>query len=62
MSNPVTSYGHSVLVSMFAVKCEDEINRLDLLDDPAFIDRLYNGRPILRDGLIVPRPTNPSLA
>ena len=47
---------------MFAVKCEDEINRLDLLDDPAFIDRLYNGRPILRDGLIVPRPTNPSLA
>jgi len=63
MSNPVMSSGHSMLISMFAVKCEDEINRLDpLLGDPAFIDRLYNGQPILRDGLIVARPTNPSLA
>jgi hypothetical protein len=63
MLNPVTSSGHSVIVSMFAVKCEDEINRLDpLLDDPAFIDSLYNGQPILRDGLIVARPANPSLA
>jgi hypothetical protein len=63
MLNPVMLSGHSLLVSMFARKCEDEINRLDpLLDDPAFIDRLYNGQPILRDGLIVARPTNPSLA
>jgi hypothetical protein len=63
MLNPVMSSGHSMFVSMFAVKCEDEIKRLDpQLDDPAFVDRLYNGRPILRDGLIVARPTNPSLA
>ncbi len=63
MSNPVMSSGHSALVSMFAVKCAKEIERLDpLLDDPAFIDRLYNGQPILRDGTIVARPTNPSMA
>lgn len=62
MSNPVMSSGHSMLVSMFARKCDDEIKRLDpLLDDPDFIDRLYNGQPILREGLIVARPENPSL-
>jgi hypothetical protein len=63
MLNPVMSSGHSLIVSLFARKCEDEINRLDpLLDDHAFIDRLYNGQPIFRDGLIVAIPTNPSLA
>jgi len=63
MSNPVMSSGHSILVFVLARKCEDEINRLDpMLDDPEFIDRLYNGQPILRDGLIVARPMNPSLA
>jgi hypothetical protein len=62
MSNPVMSSGHSVLVSMLAIKCEDAIKRLDpLLDDPAFIDSLYNEQPILRDGAIVARPENPSL-
>ena len=62
MLNPVMSSGHSMLVSILARKCEDEINRIDhLLDDPDFIDRLYKGQPILRDGLIVARPDNPSL-
>jgi hypothetical protein len=63
MANPVMSSGHSLLVTMFSDKCEDEITRLDaLLDDPAFVDRLYNDQPILRDGLPVARPSNPSLA
>ena len=63
MPNPVMASGHSMLVTMFATKCEDEINRLDpLLDDPAFVDRLYNEQPILRDGKPVARPLNPSLA
>jgi len=62
MLNPVMSSGHSMLVWVLARKCEDEINRLDpLLDDPDFIDKIYNGQPIMRDGLIVARPANPSL-
>src|SRR5208337_4069923 len=62
MANPVMVSGHSVAVTMFALKCEDEITRLDpLLDDPEFVDRLYNDQPIVRDGLPVTRPTNPSL-
>jgi len=48
---------------MFAAKCEDQIARLDpLLDDPAFVDRLYNDQPILRDGQPVRRPLKPFLA
>lgn len=63
MSNPVMTSGHSMLVMLFADRCEAEIDRLDtLLDDPAFVDRLYHDQPILRDGQPVARPTNPSLA
>jgi len=63
MSNPVMTSGHSMLVTIFADKCEDEMLRLDpLLDDPAFIDKLYNGQPILRDGKPVARPANSSIA
>jgi hypothetical protein len=62
MLNPVMSSGHSMLISMLARKCEDQIGRLDpLLDDPDFIDRLHSGQPVLREGLLVARPTNPSL-
>jgi hypothetical protein len=43
MANPVISPGHSLVVTLFAKQCEDKIERLDpQLDDPAFIDRLYN--------------------
>ena len=60
MANPVMTSGHSVLVMHFADRCEDEIERLDqLLDDAAFIDRLYEGQPIVRDGQPVRRPANP---
>jgi hypothetical protein len=63
MVNPVMSSGHSMLVTPFADKCEDQMDRLDpLLDDPAFIDKLYNDQPILRDGQPVARPSNPTLA
>jgi len=62
MANPVMTSGHSVVVVLFARKCEDEVLRLDpLLDDPAFIDKLYNDQPILRDGKPVARPANPSM-
>ena len=63
MLNPVMSSGHSAILTLFALKCEREIDRIDsLLDDPEFIDSLYNKQPILRDGLIVSRPEKPSLA
>ena len=63
MSNPVVSSGHSMHVSMLAIECVDVMKRLDpQLDDPAFIDRLYSEQPILRDGLMVERPTNHCLA
>jgi hypothetical protein len=63
MPNPVMASGHSALVTLFALKCEDEMGRLDpLLDDPAFIDKLYHGQPILRDGQPVAKPAKPSMA
>jgi len=64
MPNPVmSSSGHSMVVVVFAAKCEDEVQRLDpLLDDPAFIDKLYDDQPILGDGKPVARPANPSMA
>jgi hypothetical protein len=63
MANPVMGSGHSMLVVIFGDKCEDEVQRLDpLLDDPEFIDNLYHDQPILRDGLPVVRPANPSMA
>jgi hypothetical protein len=63
MLNPVMSSGHSMVVTLFANKCEDEITRLDpLLDDPAFIDRLYKSRPIFIEGKLITRPAKPSFA
>ena len=63
MANPVMTSGHSMLVTLFADKCEDETLRVDpLLDDPAFIDKLYHGQPILIDGQPVARPAKPSMA
>jgi hypothetical protein len=63
MPNPVMSSGHSMLVTLFARRCADEMTRLDpSLDDVTFIDELYQGQPIFRDGQPVTRPTSPSLA
>ena len=62
MLNPVMSSGHSAVVMLFGLKCEAEIKRLDSqLDDPGFIDGLYGGQPILRDGQSVQRPAKPIL-
>ena len=62
MTNPVMSSGHSFIVTMFADRCEDQMERLDSqLDDGAFIDKLYNDQSILRDGQPVVRPPNPLL-
>lgn len=61
MPNPVMTSGHSFLVTVFSVKCDDEMRRVDpLLDDPVFIDKLYHDQPILRDGQLVAKPVNPS--
>jgi len=63
MANPVMSSGHSTYVIFFGDSCERQIERLDpQLDDPAYIDRLYNDQPILRDGKPIARPSKPSLA
>ena len=61
MTNPVMSSGHSMIVTIFADKCEDQMERLDTqLDDGAFVDKLYNDQLILRDGQPVLRPPNSS--
>jgi hypothetical protein len=62
MLNPVMSSGHSAIVMMFGPRCQAEIERLDpLLEDASFIDKLYGGQPILREGQSVERPARPSL-
>ena len=62
MLNPVMSSGHSAIVMMFGLKCQAEIERLEpLLEDAAFIDQLYGGQSILREGQLVNRPAAPSL-
>lgn len=62
ITNPVMASGHSMLVTLFSDRCDDEMRRLDpLLDDPEFVDKLYNGQPILRAGQPVLKPAQPSL-
>jgi hypothetical protein len=63
MMNPVMASGHSMIVTLFADRCDDEIRRLDpLLDDSEFIDKLYSDQPIVRAGQPVLRPAEPMLA
>jgi hypothetical protein len=63
MPNPVMASGHSMLVTLFADRCDDEMRRLDpLLDDPAFIDKLYEDQQIMRDGQPVIRPEQPLMS
>ena len=62
MANPVMSSGHSMIVTFFADQCEDRMQTLDpQLDDPVFVDRLYNEQLILRDGKQILRPSKPLL-
>ncbi|MBU6298445.1 MAG: hypothetical protein KJS68_09395, partial [Alphaproteobacteria bacterium] len=62
MSNPVMTSGHSMIVTMFADRCDDYMGAVDLsLDDPAFIDRLYSDDPPRRDGQLTSRPRSPKL-
>jgi hypothetical protein len=63
MANPVMSSGHSMYATFFADHCENKMETLDTqLDDPAFVDRLYNDQPIFRDDKRIGRPLRPSLA
>jgi hypothetical protein len=62
MMNPVMSSGHSMVATMFANQCEAEMDRTDpLLDDPEFVDKLYNDPPIIRAGEPVRPPREPKL-
>lgn len=62
MANPVMSSGHSLAVTLFGDRCEDEIDRIDpLLEDAEFIDNLYKDHTILRNAELITRPTKPSL-
>jgi hypothetical protein len=62
MANPVMSSGHSMHVMFFGDSCEGQIENLDpQLDDPLYIDRLYNEQLILRDGKPIARPSKPLL-
>jgi hypothetical protein len=63
MANPVMTSGHSMFATFFADHCENQMDTLDpQLDDPAFIDRLYNDQPIFRDDKPIARPLKPALA
>ncbi|MGY5800587.1 hypothetical protein ACXHMN_04565 [Rhizobium sp. LEGMi12c] len=63
MANPVMSSGHSTIVTMFGLRCEKEIERLDpQLDDPTFIDSLYNDQPIFVGDTQIVRPRKPKFA
>lgn len=63
MANPVMSSGHSLIVTIFSDRCEDQIERLDpQLDNSLFIDKLYSDQLVMRDGQPVVRPPNPLLA
>jgi hypothetical protein len=63
MANPVLASSHSMLVTLFADRCDDEMRRLDpLLDDPMFIDKLYQDQPIIRDGKPVTRTEQPLMS
>jgi hypothetical protein len=63
MMNPVMGSGHSMLATLFSDRCEDEMRRLDLLlDDPEFINKLYNDQPIVRGEEPVLKPAEPALA
>lgn len=62
MANPVQSSGHSAMLTVFADYCEDKMQELDpQLDDPAYVDKLYNDQSIERDGQPIGRPPNPLL-
>jgi hypothetical protein len=60
MQNPVMSSGHRLVMVLFSNACEARMLQLDpKLDDPTFVDQLYNGQPIERDGKPVQRPKKP---
>jgi hypothetical protein len=62
MSEPVMSSGHSMIVTMFAEACVRKMHATDpQLDDPDFVDKLYDGQEIVRAGQTVPKPAKPSL-
>ena len=62
MANPVQLSGHSTMLTVFADYCEDKMQELDpQLDDPAYVDKLYNDQPIERDGQPIGRPPSPLL-
>jgi hypothetical protein len=57
IQNPVMSSGHSLTLTLFSNHCETRMLELDSkLDDPDFVNLLYNDQPILRNGEPVPRP------
>jgi len=63
MANPVMSSGHSMVVVFFADRCEELIEQVDSrLNDPSFVDSLYNEQPILVDGKLISRPSAPQLS
>jgi hypothetical protein len=57
MLTPVTASGDSMELMLFARACESQIECLDeKLDDPQFIDRLWNDQPIARERQEISKP------
>jgi hypothetical protein len=63
LANPVMSSGHSMTLTLFSDACSREIEQRDpSLDDPIFINELYGGQLIMRDGKIIGKPEKSLMA
>jgi hypothetical protein len=61
MLSPVETSGDSMELRLFSRACESQIECLDQkLDDRQFIDELWNGQPIEREGQSIQKPAKPS--
>ncbi|KXV18619.1 hypothetical protein AD933_02995 [Acetobacter malorum] len=62
MSRPVMASGHPADLVQFSDRCAIEIERLEpSLDDPEFMDRLYNSYSVDSSGNAFRRPERPEL-
>jgi hypothetical protein len=62
IQNAVMASGHRASIVLFSDACDLRMLQLDpMLDDPTFVNQLYNAQLIERDGKPVQRPKRPNL-
>ncbi len=60
ISHPIMSSRHPLILTWFSNYCEAQMQFDEKLDDPNFIDQLFNGQPVERDGQPIKIPKRPS--